>query len=227
MNTISPHPKKLLVEGKDDVYAIAGLMRHHVAWGTDKASWPVEIVAEGSDDQILEPGLIALYAKERDIQAIGVVVDANDDFPSKWQRVRNRLLEVDASIPSDMPIHGLVQVPHEGPRLGAWIMPDNRSRGMLETFLAFLVSSESTSLWQHAQASVANAQTHHAPFRVAHKDKAEIHTYLAWQDPPGDPLGLALTRKCLRPDVPCAQQFAHWFMQLFQLQGHVIASPPR
>jgi len=224
MNPISPHPKKLLVEGKDDVYAIAGLMGHYVVWGTTAEDRPVEIVPEGSVDEVLQPGLVALYAKERGIEAIGVLIDADGDFGSRWRRLRDRLLQVDSSIPSDLPPEGLVQVSHEGPRLGAWIMPDNRSRGMLETFLAFLVPSESEDLWHHARTSVAAARKHEAPFNLAHNDKAEVHTWLAWQDPPGDPLGLALKKKCLSPDAPYAREFARWFIRLFELDDQVI--PP-
>jgi hypothetical protein len=224
MKPISPHPKKLLVEGKDDVCAIAGLMGHYVVWGTTAEDWPVEIVPEGSVDEVLQPRLIATYAKERDIEAIGVVIDANECFASRWRRLRDRLSEVDSSIPGDLPPEGLVQVSPEGPRLGAWIMPDNRGRGMLETFLAFLVPSESDALWDHAKASTAAARRNEAPFKVAHKDKAEIHTWLAWQDPPGDPLGLALTKKCLLPTAHCAKEFADWFIRLFQLDGQLVSS---
>jgi len=226
MKRISPHPKKLLVEGKDDVHAIVGLMRHYVDWGATDEDRPVEIVQEGSVDEILQPGLMALYAKVQDVEAIGVVIDANDDFASRWRRLRERLSEMDPSVPGEMPSEGLVHVMHNGPNVGAWIMPNNRSKGMLETFLTFLVPAESRQLWDHARDSAARAQEHGAPFKAVHQTKAEMHTWLAWQDPPGDPFGLALTRKCLRPDAACAQQFARWFIELFKLEGQLIPQAP-
>lgn len=67
----------------------------------------------------------------------------------------------------------------EGKTLGIWLMPDNRSRGMLETFLAYLVPGGGSDLWTHACEAVAEAYGRGAPCREVHHDKARIHTWLA------------------------------------------------
>ncbi|MGH9822270.1 MAG: DUF3226 domain-containing protein [Blastocatellia bacterium] len=47
--------------------------------------------------------------------------------------------------------------------------------------------------------------------------KAHIHTWLAWQEKPGLPLGLAITFRYLNPDAPSAQQLVAWVRRLFLL----------
>ena len=45
------HTKFLLTEGKNDAYAIAGLMANYVAWGKSEDEWPVKIEAAGQGTQ--------------------------------------------------------------------------------------------------------------------------------------------------------------------------------
>ena len=106
---------------------------------------------------------------------------------------------------------------NDGKRFGLWIMPDNVSDGSLETFLRNLVPDPSQAIWQLATRSVAGAKSIGAACRDCHIDKANLYTWLAWQDPPGQSPGLALTQKCLNPHAPSATQFVNWFRELFQL----------
>ena len=89
----------------------------------------------------------------------------------------------------------------------------------METFLSFLVPNEpeATALWQHAEAAFAEAKRRNCPCRSTHDAKAKIHTWLAWQDPPGERLGLAVARKTLDPDAPYAAPFVAWFKRLYDL----------
>ena len=69
---------------------------------------------------------------------------------------------------------------------------------MLENFLAFLVP-ENDKTWEQAKNCVANLEN--KPFiktNVDHTIKAEIHTFLAWQEEPGKPFGQAITAKYLQ-----------------------------
>jgi hypothetical protein len=47
--------------------------------------------------------------------------------------------------------------------------------------------------------------------------KAQLHTWLAWQDEPGTQLGLAVKRRYLQGDAPLAADFVHWLKRLFEL----------
>jgi hypothetical protein len=45
--------------------------------------------------------------------------------------------------------------------------------------------------------------------------KALIHTWLAWQKEPGQPMGQAITAKALQSDTAIAAKFVDWLNQLF------------
>ena len=119
-------------------------------------------------------------------------------------------------MPDTMPVSGLITEANDL-RLGIWIMPDNSSSGMLENFLHYLIPDTDQSLWNFAKSSVDTAKINSAPFRDVHLPKAEIHTWLAWQDPPGERFGIAITKKFLDPHSTSATAFVDWFKNLFGL----------
>ena len=77
--------------------------------------------------------------------------------------------------------------------------------------------TESKSLYGLAQECVANASSSGAPFKTTHRSKAEIHTWLAWQDEPGKQLHEAVHHRVLDPNMPESQQFVRWFRELFEI----------
>ena len=58
-------------------------------------------------------------------------------------------------------------------------MPDNRTTGILEDFLRFLVPQPSP-LFEHVKMSVAAISDSDRLFRPVAEPKAVIHTWLAW-----------------------------------------------
>ncbi|HEY9646069.1 MAG TPA: DUF3226 domain-containing protein, partial [Chroococcidiopsis sp.] len=56
-----------------------------------------------------------------------------------------------------------------------------------------------------------------ATFTDAHRDKANIYTWLAWQNPPGRQLHEAVRERILNPTHPQAQLFVTWFKALYDL----------
>ena len=97
-------------------------------------------------------------------------------------------------------------------------MPDNQNKGMLEDFLAYLVPNESDHLWQFAQDQAQEAKNHGATFKNVHKAKANIYTWLAWQDEPGKQLHEAIKEPILNATHPKAQDFVDWFKVLYDLE---------
>ncbi len=213
-----PQTKFLLTEGKDDAYAVAGLMSQHVRWGANEDEWPVKIEAAGSVSELLDPSYLRAWLKRPGLEALGILVDANENFDGRWTGVRHTCSQTVDGFPQDLPSDGLVVVGGNGLRLGIWIMPDNQSHGMLETFLGYMVPQEGRPLWQFAIEACGEARQRGATYKVVHEDKARIHSWLAWQDPPGRPFGEALKAKCLRTDSPIATSFVAWFVRLFDLQ---------
>lgn len=200
----------LLVEGVDDEH----VMKHICG---NRGLPPIEeIKPHGGVDELVRSFPVRL--KESDIEALGVVIDANSNITSRWESVRNPLIEKGyAGVPEDPSPEGTVIGPPPNtilPRVGVWIMPDNRTPGILEDFLRFLVP-ESSALLNHAEASVAGIPADERRFAEKDKPKALIHTYLAWQEEPGRPLGTAITARFLDPDVPQVDVLVGWLTRLF------------
>lgn len=211
------HPKKLLVEGETDKRVIPYLMeRNGVAW-PDVPHRPVDIEPCGSVDEILKPGFVEAFFKESGLEALGIVVDADGDAAARWDQLRMSLRRDFAGLPDEIPAEGL-RVVHAGkPRFGVWIMPDNRSEGMLEDLLVRLIPSDSTALYEMARNCVGEARSNRAPFKDVHERKAEVYTWLAWQNPPGLRLHEALNHRVLDPTRPESSHFVTWFRELYRL----------
>ena len=222
----------LLVEGQEDARVIPELIESAsgLPWGQDETSWMATIkVALGKDrgrprepggnKKLLERGYIATEYKTARLQALGVILDADEDPAGRWQALCNCDLPFAAELPEEPPKDGLVLQPKAGgPRFGAWLMPDNRALGMLETFLLTLrPDGPDPALWQWADEVVKQAQTNGAPFRPTHHDKARVHTFLAWQDPPGRQLHQAIQQRFLDPRSAAAAPFVDWFRRLFRV----------
>jgi len=208
---------KLLVEGEQDKRVFPFLLDAHIVWGNSEVDWPVDIVAYNGVDDLLEDGEIQTQLKTPEIEALGIVVDANDSLESRWQAIRGRCLAAFPSLVEDLPQEGLITVNDSGLRLGIWIMPDNRTVGMLETFLSCLVPSDSEGVWTLTSQFIDNARDHGAPFKDVHRDKAKIHSWLAVQDPPGESLHLAVLQRILNPTASESDAFVNWFIDLYAL----------
>lgn len=97
-------------------------------------------------------------------------------------------------------------------------MPDNNLDGTLETFLRFLVP-EDDKLLPHAKQildELPNVEpSPEKRFKPIHRQKALMHTWLAWQQEPGKPYGQAITARYLDTSLPMAQTFVSWLRETF------------
>ena len=198
------NPNQLLVEGSDDLHAIVSLMEHHMHWPDDPRKRPVVIAFAGSAEELLEPAYLSTAYKRSGLRNMGLILDADKAFASRWSGARRFCEKFFTSVPAKLPKVGLILEDTEGKRCGVWIMPDNTSVGMLETFCAHLVPSKRTDLWTFADEAIETARAKGGDWRDCHRDKARMHTWLAWQDPPGERIGL-----------PSAQTFVTWFKKLY------------
>ena len=208
----------MIVEGMDDRHSIAGLMRHHVSWPDEPKAWPVYIEIGRSVEVILANGYLTAELKASNVRTVGVVLDADVHAHGRYQRIAQLMSGMFATLPAGVPKNGLVIENLDQKRFGLWLMPDNESVGDLETFLRFLVPDAHEPLWQHACASVAIARGSGAPCHDSHVPKANLYSWLAWQEPPGQSPGLALTQKILDPGSPYAGAFVEWFKDLYRLK---------
>jgi hypothetical protein len=208
------HPKILLVEGKDERWVLPELLElAGIAW--PKGNEPVHIEEQDGVAKLLAPAVIEATLKASGVTAVGIVVDANGDPGARWQQLRARLAPLFPGFPLELPATGTIHATAGQPRIGVWLMPDNVRAGMLETLLLALRGGDE-ALHTHASAATDQARTLGAPFREAHRAKAELHAWLAWQDPPGQQLHSAVRARQL-PPAPVTHGFVAWFKQLFGL----------
>lgn len=211
------HPRKLFVEGAADKRVIPYLMEANgVEWDIGDQH-VVHIEAHDGIDNLLQPGVIGAELRASELEALGVLVDANGDAQQRWSQLKRRIRDQFADLPDEIPENGLNVIHSDGARFGVWIMPDNRYSGMLENFLVQLVPEDSRHLFEVAENCVAEAKQHGAPFKDVHRTKAAVHTWLAWQDEPGKQLHEAVDHGVLDPERPESQPFVNWFRQLFEV----------
>ncbi len=199
--------KVLLVEGDNDCHVVMALCAaHHVpeTFG---------IYQCGSDVGVLKR-LNALISRPNPPQTIGVILDADLSLDSRWDSIRGKLRHYSYTFPNTPNINGtIVEDTSDRSKLGFWLMPNNQESGMLEDFCAEL--AEPSSL-EYARECVEVAYTKNVTtFKDVHRSKAVIHTYLAWQDEPGYPLGKSITKQSLRPHTSIAINFTDWLKNLF------------
>lgn len=200
----------LMVEGPDDEHVVKHLCGKR-SLGTIDVIHPY-----GGKDLLLDG--IGARTKESDISALGIILDADTDLQARWQAVSDRLNQAGyADIPDKpSPTGTLIPAPASSllPRVGIWLMPDNRLPGILEDFLHFLVPP-GDPLLAHVEQSLDAIPPDSCRFSVLKKPKARIHTWLAWQEEPGRPFGQAITARYLDANLPAADAFAKWLHQTF------------
>ncbi len=197
----------LLVEGLDDCHVIMALCAVH--------SVPENfgIYECGSDDKVLKR-LNALIIQPDAPKIIGTMLDADKGVSSRWESIKAKLDHYSYKFPEKPDILGtIINSDGVGPKLGFWLMPDNKERGMLEDFCNEMIEPKTKD---YVSRSVALAQRKGVcTFKAVHLSKAIVHTYLSWQDEPGLPLGLSITKQSLKPESRIARDFTNWLIRLF------------
>lgn len=202
---------RLLVEGKDDLHTVIHLLqRHNLDFGNPPNGLPYIRATEG-----YSPLLDALSVAAKSYKRLGIVIDADLDPKARWNEVRHRLRTVGIELPETSNAGGSVVTGIAVDwRIGVWLMPDNSQAGTLETFLSRLVPAND-ACWLHAENSARKAKHFGAKYPDKYFSKAHLHTWLSWQEEPGQPFGTAITSACFRTDVDEAVAFVSWFKRLF------------
>src|SRR5437763_7253729 len=186
------HNDRLLVEGPDDEHLFKHLLGYHGI--LSREGGPFKVIEKGGFEKIRDD--LKTELKGSGLKRLGIVVDADTDIASRWDSLRNRLIDSgysEINVPGDPDINGTVIRQEELPIVGIWLMPDNDSEGKVENFVRFLMPPDDL-LWPFAQSIVQKVIETQCHFRPTYKIKAEVHTWLAWQEEPGRPMGLAVTK---------------------------------
>lgn len=208
---------ELHVEGNDDLHSIANLLVRH---GVDmsEAARPLRIVAAGDVSKLLEKMPVAIAAATS--RPVGFVVDVDIPLGDRWKAVQSKLREAKVNAADTCPQTGFLAKREGYPQqVGVWLMPDcGTDGGTLEHLLETLIP-KADKLWPFAQRSTRDAAELGAEFTGAHRRKAAIHCWLAWQRVPGVPFGTAINNRYFSHNSPEASAFLHWMRALFDLKA--------
>lgn len=226
----------LLVEGVDDQHAAGHLLRHHglaADFFTFSRGQPPKIeneqrlsigAGEGEGGfEFLRQNVPKILRLESELRRAGLVVDY--DFPeressqvNRWRSLRQLFREdFDCELPPAPPAEGWtgqIQRAEGTIDVGIWLMPDNQTEGALEAFAARLVSSNDVLLDYTDDCLDALPEQH---FAEKDRDKALIHTWLAWQQKPNMRIGEAVSRGVFDVEQPLAGRFVAWVRRLFDV----------
>lgn len=212
----------LLVEGVNDCHAIFQLM-----WLVYRADPVFGIHECGNDEKVLDSLASRIVSTRPRQKVLGVVLDADIEGLRPELVIQSRLDQLAARagtyypMPAVFPEGGLILDPLASrpeatrlPRLGVWLMPNNRAYGMFEDLL---MGSLSNQVADYTTTVVRKSKIDGvARFKDVHLSKAVIRTYLAWQDPPDiQYLGLAIKRGAFENIEAECKQFVQWLEQLF------------
>ena len=208
-----PLTRYLLLEGNSDKQVIENLCTRH-GLATPQIEFPggINQLLEGIPDRINAPGL----------EVLGIVVDADTNREARWQALRDRLQDRSKlaelaylNFPLAPPPDGWISASEHQPRVGIWLMPDNQRAGILEDFVADMIS-DTDALLQKARAVLLELEADGIHrYTETNRPKALIYTWLAWQREPGRPMGQAVAHQDVPSDVPLARAFVAWLRRLF------------
>lgn len=220
----------LLVEGTDDLHVLAHIFKVHGHEGkiTIRDQEGVDKLKKRLDENLFNNLLedLPVELKGSEVTALGIIVDADLDVKSRWESLANRLKDLKYEDVPDLPEKdGTICKGKDLPKIGVWLMPDNTLPGILEDFVKLLVPDEQKNLLQRAIEAVDGIPEEERLFitKDSHKTlsdrtaKAQIHTYLAWQERPGVPFGIAIREKFLKADSQHAAILMNWITKLFSL----------
>jgi hypothetical protein len=200
----------ILVEGKNEEHVFGHLFHHY---GIEKGI--IGFKNKEGISNLLESLPVELRGSE--LERLGIVVDADTNLEGRWDSLRNVLIKSGySSTPKTPSPDGIIIQQDEKPVVGIWLMPNNHLPGMLEDFVSFLVPDGNT-LWARASDCLNGIPEEHRCFSPNHKIKAHIHTWLAWQEEPGTPLGSAIIKRYFDANAEHAKKLIDWVRELFNL----------
>lgn len=193
----------LLVEGNDDVHVIRHLCKRK---GLPSNFSPV---TKDGIDALLKS--VPNHLDARGLNALGIVVDANTSPADRWRALADRLRS--AGVPAPAAADPASTVIPGDIRVGAWIMPDNRSPGEIEDFVALMIPS-ADPIWPRAKRYINDIPDEHRRFAPNKSARAKVHAWLAAQQRPR-PMGLGIASGDLDHSNETAQAFLSWLERLF------------
>ena len=98
------HPKKLLVEGREDMRVIPELAEAHgISWGETKDTAIIYIKPAGSIESLLDSDNIYNEINDSGLTHLGIIIDADEEHDNRWQCLYNACLQNIPKLPQNLP----------------------------------------------------------------------------------------------------------------------------
>lgn len=201
-----PDDIALLVEGNDEVQVI-----NRIAALSSLPRIPM-LNAEGINNLL---DLIEPQVEVENRQALGIIVDANDNLNARWQSLSHELALSGITLPpTPDPAGTIIPAQNDLPRVGVWLWPNNQSPGELEDFIISLIP-ENDPVWPLSEEYINNILAQNLnKFPQGKKSRAQVHAWLAAREDPRR-MGQAIQYGDLNPHAPPLSAFAAWLARLF------------
>ena len=98
--------------------------------------------------------------------------------------------------------------------IGVWVMPDNAGDGMLEDWIKQSIHPQEAGLMSHASSAIDQIPGR-PKFKPLRRSKAEVATWLAWQENPDHGLWQAAEADLLDESAPLLIGFKDWLGRVF------------
>ncbi|MEM6379779.1 MAG: DUF3226 domain-containing protein [Bacteroidota bacterium] len=212
--------QRLLVEGKTDMYVFTEICRklglptikyHETRIKYEKfietGSWKNDFLRQVEAILPLNDGKLNF----------GMIIDADQDIKAKWDALSGILRNGGfKDLPKQFPTDGLVVEQLDLPKIGIWIMPDNQSKGYIEYFLLDLIVDPNNLMRDVRRVLDKLEMENRTLFSPIHRKKAELYTWLAWQEKAGLPFGTAIRANYFNLDHPNVEAFVKWAKKIFE-----------
>ena len=210
MSNIDSPPYLLLVEGQDDQHFVQHLLSKEpeLPFFSILNKDGIDNLIKGISSEVKVPGR----------KILGILVDGNSNPMERWRQIANEFkkLKIEPNEVPDRPKQeGLII--NSTPKIGVWLMPDNKSPGEIENFAVQMVP-ENDPIWPFSKKYIEKIPDEKRLFSPDKIEKAQFFAWLATRKKSGR-MGAAMGSDSFNLDNELTMTFLKWLSQLFQLDG--------
>ena len=195
-----------MVEGLSDYHFVKQLL------GQLELTLDFEVSQRSGSSGVLDSIYSEVASPNRDV--VGILIDADDDLETRWREVANRLLDAGVRVPSSPDFEGtIIDATADRPRVGIWIMPDNRSSGELEDFVIDMIP-DSDLVWPRSVNYIDGIPISEREFSEGKTDRAKLYAWLATRRQPPH-IGAAIGAGDFDLKAERCETFVGWLRRLY------------
>ena len=206
----------LMVEGQSDFYFVEALCER-----SEQSRFLKDIKVDTPSRG--EKNLIGSFINEsKNLQrtTVGAVLDADANSGDKRESITSQLIQ-NGYVVSETPCRDgwISDANGDLPRVGVWMMPDNRRNGELEDLVLDMIPQKDVVL-PMAENHIESVPFGSERFDKRKRNKALVHAWLTSLKKPGQ-FGRAVESNLLDLKAPLVDSFVNWMVRLYGNDGAV------